>query len=140
MERANGRIRTRKELAMISFAAIVAGPAAAQMPTVGPPIRIDVAGGTQAANETTGASSELFPLELVTAWNDWRHAPPPPSSELIRMGVGLSLDGGASWTDFVLRPPLANQGNVEGDPMTAYDDRTGNLWVGAISFTGGGGV
>ncbi|MHC4429266.1 MAG: sialidase family protein [Planctomycetota bacterium] len=109
-----------------------------QAPQIGEAVRIDVAGGTEAANETTAAASEFDPMEIVAAWNDWRDS--PPTSELIRMGVALSLDGGASWTDFTLRPPGPNQSGVEGDPMTAFDDRTGALWVGAISFAGNGGV
>ncbi len=106
-------------------------------PTVGPQIRIDLNGGTEAANETTAASTDMFPMEVVTAWNDWRES---GFSEVIRMGVGVSLDGGETWDDFVVRPPTPNQSSVEGDPMTCYDNRTGHLWVGAISFAGNGGV
>ncbi len=115
-----------------------APPASAQAPIVGPQVRIDVAGGTAAANETTGSSSEPFPLEVVAAWNDWRASVPP--GETIRMGVSVTIDGGQTWNDFLLRPPAAFQSNVEGDPMTACDDRTGTLWAGAISFAGNGGV
>ncbi len=107
-------------------------------PTVGPQVRIDVAGGIDAANETTAASSELLPLEVIAAWNDWRDS--IPNVEIIRVGAALSLDGGATWVDFLVRPPVPNQASVEGDPMTAYDDRTGTLWVGGISFAGNGGL
>ncbi|MEW6252738.1 MAG: hypothetical protein AB1716_19045 [Planctomycetota bacterium] len=104
---------------------------------VGPQVRIDVTGGTFASNETTIATTDMYPREAVAAWNDWRAS---TGSEIIRMGVGVTLDGGATWTDFVVRPPPANQSSVEGDPMTCYDQRTGTLWVGAISFAGNGGV
>ncbi|MBW7904264.1 MAG: hypothetical protein LC135_12985 [Phycisphaerae bacterium] len=120
-------------------AAIIALSAAASAQvTVGPQVRIDVAGGTAAANETTMASTDFNPLRVVGAWNDWRPSVPP--NEIIRMGVAISFNGGATWTDSVLRPPLANQSSVEGDPMTCYDNRTGTLWVGAISFASNGGV
>lgn len=105
---------------------------------VGPQVRIDAAGGIAAANETSIVTSDSNPLELVAVWNDWREGTNPP--EIIRMGVGVSLDGGATWDDFVVRPPPPFQSAVEGDPMTAFDPRTGSLWVGAISFAGNGGV
>lgn len=119
------------------LAAACALSALAQV-TVGPQVRIDVAGGTAAANETTMATTHINPNVVVGAWNDWR--PSTQFGEIIRMGVGLSFNGGQNWTDFVVRPPLANQSDVEGDPMTCYDNRTGTLWVGAISFAGNGGV
>lgn len=103
---------------------------------IGDQIRIDNAGGTAAANETTIATSNLFPAVLVAGWNDWREGDPnnPTRDDGSRIGVGLSFDGGASWSDMVLRPPVEFQTRTEGDPMTAYDDRTGTLWVGGISF------
>ena len=104
---------------------------------VGPQIRIDTNGGTFASNETTISAAEPAPTRVVAAWNDWRES---GVSEVIRMGVGYSADGGQTWTDFVIRPPADYQSNVEGDPMTCYDNRTGNLWVGAISFSPNGGV
>jgi hypothetical protein len=118
-------------------AGLAAATATAGNPSVGPQVRIDKAGTTFAANETSAASTDVFPLEVVGTWNDWRDS---TFNEIIRMGVAVSLDGGQTWTDFLVRPPAANQSTVEGDPMTAYDNRTGNLWVGAISFAGNGGV
>lgn len=106
--------------------------------SIGAPVRIDANGGTYAANETSIASTDVYPLEVVASWNDWRAS--PPGSETVRMGVGVSLDGGHTWTDFVVRPPAPYQSNVEGDPMTCYDNRTGTLWVGAISFASNGGM
>ncbi|MCH7591418.1 MAG: exo-alpha-sialidase [Planctomycetes bacterium] len=52
---------------------------------------------------------------------------------MIHIGVGVSLDGGATWSDSILRPEVMWQGNLEFDPMTAYDDRTGTLWAGGMS-------
>ncbi len=114
----------------------VAQSALAGPPTVGPPVRIDPAGGTAAANETTGVASEIDPDVVIAGWNDWRAS---TGQEINRNGFTDSFDGGQTWTDFLLRPPAANQGSVEGDPMAAYDDRTGTLWAGGISFTGNGG-
>lgn len=104
---------------------------------VGPQKRIDVNGGIQASNETSMGASEANVNEIVGVWNDWRRS---SGSEVINMGVAVSNDGGNTWTDFLVRPPAANQSGVEGDPMTAFDDRTGDLWVGAISFAGNGGI
>jgi len=106
-------------------------------PTVGPQQRIDPGGGTFAANETTAAASEANPMHIIAGWNDWRLSP-QVSSEVINTGFALSEDGGQTWTDFLVRPPVANQSGVEGDPMTAFDPTTGALWVGAISFSAGG--
>jgi len=104
----------------------------------GPQVRIDTNGGVYAANETSIASTDVNPLEVVASWNDWRDS--YGSTEVVRMGVGVSLDGGESWTDFTVRPPTPYQSGVEGDPMTCYDNRTGDLWVGAISFSYNGGI
>lgn len=105
--------------------------------SVGPQVRADVGAGTEASNETSIATTSMDPDEVVAVWNDWRRS---TGSEVINMGVGVSLDGGSTWTDFLVRPPAPNQSGVEGDPMTAYDHRTGTLWVGAISFAGNGGL
>lgn len=100
---------------------------------VGPQVRVDTGGGTAPGNETSIASSSVDSDQIVASWNDYR-------SSGVRTGVGVSLDGGATWTDFLVRPPVANRSSVEGDPMTAYDNRTGTLWVGAISFAENGGL
>jgi Flp pilus assembly protein TadD len=104
-------------------------------PIIGPQARMDPGGGSSASNETTLASVNTNPNMVIGAWNDWR-----AGGGTVRMGVGVSLDGGDTWTDFLLRPPLAYQSSVEGDPMTCYDQRTGTMWVGAISFAYNGGI
>lgn len=112
-----------------------AAPAVAQLqPIVGPPVRID-AGGTAAANETTAAATSSNPNAIVAGWNDWRDS---GASEVIRTGFSISIDGGLTWQDTLLRPPAGFQTGVEGDPMTAWDDRTGTLFAGGIAFSGGG--
>lgn len=103
-------------------------------PLVGPQIRVDVGGGSAAANETTLAGSDVLPWELVAAWNDYR------TPGTVRVGVAVSLDGGRNWNDFHLRPPAPYRATVEGDPMTAWDPRTGTLWAGGIAFAPNGGV
>ncbi len=125
---------------IIKLAGVVAltASAIAQEPTIGPPVRIDLGGSIAAANETSAASTEANPSEVVAAFNDWRES--SGNTERIRLGVAVSLDGGATWSDFLLRPPSANQSVIEGDAMTAYDDRTGTMWAGAISFTENGGI
>jgi Tfp pilus assembly protein PilF len=106
-------------------------------PVVEGQTRVDVAGGTAAANETSIAMTEGNPDRIVGSWNDWRDS---GGSETIRVGVAVSDDAGETWSDFTVRPPAPNRSNVEGDPMTAYDNRTGTLWVGGISFAGNGGM
>jgi hypothetical protein len=116
-------------------AALLLGPIAlAGNPTVGPQVRVDPGAGTARVNETTASASDLFPDRVVMGWNDYRQ------SGLIQSGFSLSFDGGQTFDDFILRPPLQYQGSVEGDPMTGFDDRTGTLWAGAISFTSSGGM
>jgi len=125
-------------LALPALAGLGATAALLAQPVVGPQIRVDVNGGTEAANETTIASVNSAPQDVVAAWNDWRRS--SGSTEIINMGFAVSLDGRQTWSDFLVRPPAPNQSSVEGDPMTAYDERTGNLWVGAISFASNGGL
>lgn len=103
-------------------------------PVVSPQIRVDTTTGVSATNETTMAASEANTGVIVGGWNDYRQA------GNVRVGACLSTDGGLTWTDFLLRPPAGNQTSVEGDPMTAFDNRTGDVWVGGISFAGNGGL
>lgn len=122
----------------VLFVAVALGAAAhAAAPNVGPQIRVDNNGGTSAASETSGVVTDVNEDEIIGTWNDWRDS---GGSEVIRMGVSLSMDGGQTWDDFLVRAPGPNQGGVEGDPMTAVDPRTGAMWVGAISWTGNGGM
>ena len=126
----------RSVVAIISWQAAVLLPALVawgQEPTIGPQVRIDLGGGTAAANETTAAASEMDPLRVVAGWNDRRQGS-------WRSGFSVSFDGGETWSDFLLRPPPANQSGVEGDPFTAFDNRTGTLWAGGMSFADNGGI
>lgn len=120
----------RCAIAMICLPAMLA----TANPTIGPQVRIDSAAGSAWANETTASAAEPFPDRIVGGWNDYRDSPN------IRSGFSLSVDGGRTWTDFLLRPPIGFQASVEGDPMVAHDDRTGTLWAGAISFDSSGGI
>lgn len=132
----NLNIRTFR-ITMALVVALCATMSLAFIPIVGPQIRIDVNGGTKAANETSAASVGNG-MEIVASTNDWRRS--SGTTEIINMGVMVSNDGGQTWTDFLVRPPAGNQTNVEGDPMTCYDPRTGTLWVGAIAFGGNGSI
>lgn len=133
-------VRTKPILkTSLGLAAALIAPlsALADPPVIGPQVRVDVGGGRQAANETSAASVDGAPNEIVATANDWRES---TGNEIIRMSVAVSNDFGATWTDFLVRPPGPNQSSVEGDPMSCYDPRTGTLWVGAISFAGNGGL
>ena len=116
---------------VLAFALAVSVAQAQLMPVIGPQVRIDPGGGTEAANETTASVSEANPLEIIAGWNDWRLS---QGTEIINSGFSLSLDGGQTWSDFLIRPPAQYQSTVEGDPMTAFDPRTGTIWAGAISW------
>ncbi len=105
----------------------------APVPQIGAPLRVNLDSGGLPGNETSIAVSEANPAEIVGSWNDYRLF-------TARCGVALSLDGGETYNDFVVRPPAPFQTTTEGDPMTAFDNRTGTLWVGAISFGSNGGV
>ncbi len=132
------RIHTFTRPSLTLLVALAATWASAQDVIVGPPVRTDVGRGTFAANETSAASVGDLGNEVVTSWNDWSES--VGQTEIIRCGVGVSSNGGVTWNDFTLRPPAGNQTTVEGDPFTIYDYRTNNVWVGAISFAGNGGV
>jgi hypothetical protein len=125
------------KISLVMSLALAAAIAGAQA-YVGPQIRIDPGRGTFAANETSIASVGAFGLDIAGSWNDWSAS--QGSTEIIRCGIALSSDGGQTWIDDVLRPPSAQRTNVEGDPYTIYDARTGNVWVGAIAFGGNGSV
>ncbi|MDY7094524.1 MAG: hypothetical protein SX243_16255 [Acidobacteriota bacterium] len=98
--------------------------------SIGPQRRVDAGGGKAHSNESSIAG---LGNELVAAWNDERD---PGDNGEWSLGVGVSLDGGATWKDFLMPQPGAEPGTFQGDPMTAYDPRTGNLWAGGISFFG----
>ena len=100
-------------------------------PNVGAQIRVDLS-NPDPGNETTAASTNSNPECIVAGWNDY--------GDGVRSGFALTTDGGDNWQDFFIRPPAPFQTITEGDPMTAYDNRTGNLWAGAIAFGGNGGI
>ena len=105
---------------------------AGNFPTIDEPRRVDLS-NPNAGNETTAASTSFDPDSIIAGWNDYRGG-------TANAGFAISNDGGETWQDFIVRPPVANQNITEGDAMTAYDQRTGNMWAGAISFGTGGGV
>ena len=68
---AKNRFRLRSVTSVAAATLALAVVAGAQ-PVVGPQVRIDNGGTIYAANETTIASTDLYPLEIVGAWNDYR--------------------------------------------------------------------
>ena len=83
--------------------ALTIGAADAQ--TIGPKVRIDGGSAVDPANETSMVSSEANPLEIIASWNDYRLGS-------AKLGVGVSQDGGLTWTDQLLRPEPAFQSVV----------------------------
>ncbi|MEL7061860.1 MAG: hypothetical protein AAGN46_17675 [Acidobacteriota bacterium] len=94
-------------------------------------VRIDAGGAGEAAEPSVAAAGDT----ILVSWNDARD---PDDSDRWRLGVGQSVDGGATWSDRLLREPQPPA--QDGDPMTAADPRTGDLWLGGIQFGGGGQV
>lgn len=100
-------------------------------PEVGPVVRVDRApAGVQSAEPSVAASPDG---ELLAAWVDARE---DRGRATWRVMTAVSLDGGETWHETVVRPPEATDDpeETEADPMTAYDPRTGFFWVGGLSF------
>lgn len=90
------------------------------------PVRID-SGGTQAAAEVSVVAEGN---EVVAAWIDLRDG-----NDRARVAVAVSQDAGITWTDQLLQPTGNPQSDdLHGDPMTAHDPRTGQLWAGGLAF------
>jgi len=122
---------------LVTVTLIASPPVGMGQVTIGDAVRINTGDGA-AQNETSVAASRSSASGVVVAaWNDWREGQTenPP---WVRIGVGISDDWGETWTDYLLRPPLAYQSENEADPMTAYDPRTGTVWAGGFSFVNGG--
>jgi len=102
-----------------------------QLPRLGPPVRVDGAPpGVQTAETSIVASPDG---ELLAAWGDTRLS---QDASVWRIGYAVSPDRGDTWIEGLLGSPAAEAGEVqvEADPMTAWDPRTGLFWAGGISF------
>jgi hypothetical protein len=118
----------------VLIGAVIAGASITlAQPDIGPAIRVnqDTSGAPQ--NETTAASTDFAPHRILMGWNDYQIG-------ASKTGVGLSTDGGKTWTSQLLRPPPPFRTSTEGDPMTAYDHRNGRMWAGGITFDFNGGL
>ncbi len=131
MDRLN-RIPLRGFALLLLIVLAAAFPAGAVEVTMGPQVRIDPGGGSNWSNETTIASVHASPMIAVAGWNDYR------SSN--NNGISLTTDGGATWADDIFPPPPGSSYGYGGDPMACYDNRTGTLWFGGMSWTSNGGV
>ncbi|MEM9556661.1 MAG: tetratricopeptide repeat protein [Acidobacteriota bacterium] len=101
-------------------------PANASDFTLAPAARVDATGGVDGANETSVialADSQV----ILAGWNDGRDGAP-------RLGAAVSVDRGATWSDEIVERPPGVSAEIWGDPMTAVDSRTGDLFVGGIAF------
>lgn len=101
---------------------------------VGEALRINTGTTNDFAGETTIVASPANPREWLAGWIDNREG------LSLSIGIGVSRDGGATWTEGLLQPPPQFQSVLEADPMTAADPRTGTLWVGGISTAANGGI
>ncbi|MEM7051421.1 MAG: tetratricopeptide repeat protein [Acidobacteriota bacterium] len=97
---------------------------------VSAPRRVDN-GGSANAVETSLAIAPGG-NQIVAAWNDARE---PGSGGFWSLGVGVSDDGGVTWSDSLIRRPGVSVDNHEGDPMTLYEPRSGYFFVGGVQFT-----
>ena len=102
----------------------------AAAPVISAPVQVDI-DGAKAAEVSVAAAGN----RVVVAWNDERD---PGTNGGWRLGVAWSDDGGDSWSDQILAPPGGSARSSYGDPMTAVDSVTGDLWVGGIDFGSGG--
>jgi hypothetical protein len=125
----SSKLRAISALGALAISA--AAPAAAQL-RIGPPVRTDAGPGFTVSNEISQASSSAFPSVGIHGYNDYRTG--------IRTWYTLTTDGGATWDEVLIRPPVPNQATVEGDPMACADPRTGLIWAGGIAFSGNGGM
>lgn len=112
-------------------ALLCASTASAQL-RVGDPVRADLDTGNNVSNEISQAGSSAFPMVGINGANDYRNG--------IQTWFAYTRDAGETWDEVLIRPPLANQAGVEGDPMACADPRTGLIWAGGISFAGNGGM
>ena len=106
-------------------ATVSRGHAAGRAPTdspvvVGPQVRVNPTGGVGTADETTCIAIDEAPGQAIAAWNDTR-------TGNYRVGAAVTLDGGETWTDFVV-----DENDSFCDGMTAGDSRTGTLWMGGL--------
>jgi hypothetical protein len=122
-----------QKFAVLLSAALISGYATAQDPTVGAQSRMSVDNNSNSGDETS-ATSTVNGLEVIGGFNDYR------TDGSIKASFGVSNDGGQSWAHVLVRPPVAFQTGVEGDPMAVYDRRTNTMWAGAVAFGGNGGV
>ena len=107
-------------------AKVISNPAKAEGATIGFQRRVDNS-STRHTNETTIAADGS---RVVAAWHQYDSASGP-----IRIAATVSNNGGQNFLfQQMIRPPSAYRGDIEGDPMTAIDPRTGDRWVGGISF------
>jgi len=128
-------LRITKKISAPCGAAVIAlvtavEPVAGQVIEIGPQVRIDV-DGAGAANEASMTANPKNALIAVAGFNDWRNT---IFDEAIRTYFSITLDGGQTWDDFIVRPPQKYWAEREGDPMTAVDPETGTMWVAGISF------
>lgn len=121
-----------KRITFLSLA-LTSAYAFAQDPVISAQKLISVDALSTYQNETSAAGSPDG-LEIIGGCNDYR------TDGTIKAGFGVSSDGGNTWSHVVVRPPVANQTTVEGDPMAFVDPRTGTVFAGAISFAANGGI
>lgn len=99
--------------------------AADEEAVVSPPVRID-----------PGSASNRFGLEFSATARGlevaavWMKRPVPEGQSNIILRRAYSADGGVTWTLDDFDSPDGSMSR-EVDPMTAYDPRTGAMWVGA---------
>lgn len=99
---------------------------AAQDPIVDSQVRVSTDSQSRSASETTGAAT-ADGREILSGFVDFR------PGTVIRNSFSVSSDGGKTWTQIVIRPPLGYEASTEADPMSAYDPRTNTLFAGGIS-------
>lgn len=119
---------------ILAFALMAtSGLSFAQDPVVSAQVRMSPDALSNSGDETSAVATANG-LDIIGGFNDYR------TDGTIKASFGTSSDGGATWAHVLVRPPVANQTTVEGDPMAIYDERTNTVWAGAIAFGGNGGI
>jgi hypothetical protein len=113
-------------LMLSATAAAPMNPVEAQTPLLGSQVRIDES-GPRGVSELAIASSDAAPDEIVAVWHDYTTL----ESTSRKLGVGVSLDGGRTWTTDLLPRGIDDDLDCTQaiDPFAFADARTGRLWV-----------
>src|SRR5262245_27070996 len=129
---------------VISCSTVACAVCTASLAAVTVDPNVQVSSGSQNAQEISAVATPGAPHTLLAVWQEKQVEDAPIEFgvlEVSRIMAGVSTDGGASWTQYAIRPPSLDPNITEGDPMAAFDPRTGQFWAGGlqVNHCGAGG-